>query len=162
MSIIVKNQSEFDAAVEAGHRVITISSEPGVRVEVATPSNITVRASESATVWAFDSSTVTAYESSTVTAYGSATVQAHGSATVTAKRRVAIHLHSTYATIDGGVLIDHTNEPQDGPGWCEWHDVEVTDGIATLYKAVNDEWTTDRGFVVAVVGLAIYALGVAP
>ena len=31
--------------------------------------------------------------------------------------------------------------------WCAYHGVTVDgQGIATLYKAVNDQWTTDRGF----------------
>ena len=113
----------------------------------------TVRACDSATVTAYGSATVTAYGSATVTAYGSATVtargsatvRAYGSATVTAGSRVAVHLHSGTASIAGGVIIDHTKEPASAAEWCAWHDVPVTDGIATLYKAVNDSWTTDRG-----------------
>jgi hypothetical protein len=33
----------------------------------------------------------------------------------------------------------------DGAAWCEYHGVKVKRGIATLYKAVNNEWTTVRG-----------------
>ncbi|QFG04879.1 hypothetical protein SEA_NITZEL_53 [Mycobacterium phage Nitzel] len=29
--------------------------------------------------------------------------------------------------------------------WCDYHGVRVCDGIAYLYKAVNQQWTTDRG-----------------
>ena len=29
--------------------------------------------------------------------------------------------------------------------WCDYHGVPVADGIATLHKAVNDDWTTGRG-----------------
>ena len=105
----------------------------------------TVTAYGSATVTAYDSATVTAYGSATVTAYGSATVRAYGSATVRATSRVAVHLHTGRATIAGGVLIDHTGEPSAPAAWCAWHDVTVTDGIATLYKAVDDAWTTCRG-----------------
>ena len=106
----------------------------------------TVTAYDSSTVRACDSSTVTAYGSSTVTAYGSSTVTAYDSSTVTAKARVAVHLHSGHAHIDGGVLIDHTAEPGDAAMWCAYHAVRVTHGIATLYKAVDDAWTTSRGF----------------
>jgi hypothetical protein len=59
--------------------------------------------------------------------------------------RVAVHLHSERVAIAGGVIIDHTAEPYDPSAWCAWHDVTVTDGIATLYKAVDDQWTTKRG-----------------
>jgi hypothetical protein len=105
----------------------------------------TVTACGSSTVTACGSSTVTACGSSTVTAYDSSTVRAYGSSTVTATSRVAVHLQTGHARVAGGVLIDHTQEPTDPAAWCAWHDIDVTDGIATLYKAVNDKWTTDRG-----------------
>ena len=104
-----------------------------------------VRARDSATVQAAESATVQAYGSAMVQAADSATVIARGSAIVWATSRVAIHLHSSHATIHGGVLIDHTAEPSETPAWCQWHDVSVVDGIATLYKAVSDSWTTDHG-----------------
>ncbi len=113
----------------------------------------TVRAYDSATVWAYgsstvwasDSATVRASDSATVRASGSATVWASGSATVTARARVAVHLHSGRAKVVGGVLIDHTREPGDAAAWCEYHGVTTADGIATLFKAVDDKWTTPRG-----------------
>jgi hypothetical protein len=44
------------------------------------------------------------------------------------------------------VIIDHTGvKDMDGAAWCEYHGVKVERGIATLYKAVNNEWTTSRG-----------------
>ena len=114
----------------------------------------TVEAYGSATVRAYDSATVEAYDSATVRAYGSATVRAYDSATVEASSHVAVHRHSGHATIAGGVLIDHAaldlSQPAD---WCAYHGVTVDgQGIATLYKAVNDQWatvgdswSTDRG-----------------
>jgi hypothetical protein len=107
----------------------------------------TVTAYDSATVTAYGSATVRAYDSATVTAYGSATVRAYGSATVTASPKVAVHLHSGYAKVTGGVLIDHTADLSNAADWCEYHGVKVTKaGVATLYKAVDDAWTTPRGF----------------
>jgi hypothetical protein len=107
----------------------------------------TVTAYGSATVRASGSATVTAYDSATVRAYDSATVRASGSATVTASPKVAIHLHSGYAKVTGGVLIDHTADLSNAADWCEYHGVKVTKaGVATLYKAVDDKWTTPRGF----------------
>ena len=122
----------------------------------------TVRASDSATVEAYDSATVEAYGSATVEAYGSATVEAYGSATVRAydsatveaygsatvqaSKYVAVRLHSARVTLDGGVLIDLTQLDLTDPAtWCDYHGVTVTDGIAEVFKAVNDQWTTDRG-----------------
>ena len=105
----------------------------------------TVTATGSSTVTATGSSTVTATGSSTVTAYDSSTVTATGSSTVTASPCVAVHLHSGLATIDGGVVIDVTTVNDTAEKWCAHHGVEVTDGIATVYKAVSDQWTTPRG-----------------
>ncbi|MGO5253363.1 DUF7666 domain-containing protein [Collinsella bouchesdurhonensis] len=105
----------------------------------------TVTAYDSATVTACDSTTVTAYDSATVAAYGSATVRAHDSATVTARPRVAVHCHSRRASIVGGVIIDHTQEPTDPDAWCAYHGIEVADGVATVYKAVGDNWISPHG-----------------
>ena len=106
----------------------------------------TVRAYDSATVRAYDSATVTAYDSATVRAYDSATVRAYDSATVTAGSHTAVHLHSGHARIEGGVVIDHLAVNETDPHvWCDYHGVQVEDGIATVYKAVNDQWTTYRG-----------------
>ncbi len=79
-------------------------------------------------------------------ASGSATVRAYDSATVEASSHVAIHLHSGYARVEGGVVIDHLAvDEQDPATWCAYHGVKVAEGIATVFKAVGDEWTTDRG-----------------
>jgi hypothetical protein len=144
----VTTQAELDAAL-ADSKVdwIEIRSPRGVWLEVGNSGSATVTASDSATVTAYDSATVTAYGSATVTASGSATVTAYDSATVRATPKCAVHLHSGYAKAKGGVLIDHTTDLSDPADWCEYHGVTVTRaGIATLYKAVDDAWTTPRGF----------------
>ena len=157
---VVRTQVELDAALKAaaGERWtdIEIRSERGVWLALrSVPDSATVRAYDSATVTASDSATVTAsgsatvtaYDSATVRAYDSATVRAYDSATVTATPKVAVHLHSGYAKVSGGVLIDHTADLSDPTDWCEYHGVKATRaGIATLYKAVDDNWTTPRGF----------------
>jgi len=63
-----------------------------------------------------------------------------------ATRGVALHLHNSTVKVSGGVILDHSNIADlDAKGWCEYHGVEVKRGIATVYKAVNDNWTTERG-----------------
>jgi hypothetical protein len=105
-----------------------------------------VTAYGSSTVRACGSSTVTAYGSSTVRAYGSSTVRAYGSSTVRACGSVAVHLHSATVNLSGGVVLDHTKVlDHTAKEWCEYHGVKVERGIATLYKAVNEKWTTSRG-----------------
>ena len=130
----------------------TVRASGSATVEAS--GSATVRASGSATVEAWDSATVEASGSATVEASGSATVRAWGSATVEAwdsatvraSSHVAVHLHSGRATVAGGVLIDHTTiDLTDPQTWCDYHGVPVVDGIATLHKAVGDDWSTDRG-----------------
>jgi hypothetical protein len=135
---IVKTQQELDQAIADKVDFVEIHSDHGVWV--------TVTACDSSTVWAYDSSTVTAYGSSTVTACGSSTVWAYGSSTVTACPSVAVHLHHSTVHLSGGTVIDHTHVKDfTAAEWCEYHGVEVKRGIATLFKAVDDHWTTSRG-----------------
>ncbi len=106
----------------------------------------TVRASDSATVRASDSATVHASDSATVSASDSATVHASDSATVHASAHTAVHLHSGRARVEGGVLIDHTAVESDPVMWCSYHGVDVTDGAATVYKAVRANLHSAHGF----------------
>ena len=163
--LTVTTQAELDAALQRDdlHK-ITIDSAHGVWLHVSNNGinsatvrawdsatveawgSATVEASGSATVEASGSATVEASGSATVRASGSATVEASGSATVRAGSHVAVHLHSGRATVSGGALIDHTAlDLTDPQTWCDYHGVPVVDGIATLYKAVGDDWSTDRG-----------------
>ena len=50
-------------------------------------------------------------------------------------------------SLKGGVVIDHTKiDLEDAATWADYHSVEITEGVATVYKAVDDKYTTDRGF----------------
>jgi hypothetical protein len=71
---------------------------------------------------------------------------AYDSSTVRAGSYTAVHLHSVNVNLAGGVVIDHTHlKLDDAKSWCDYYGVEVKRGIATLYKAVDDAWTTSRG-----------------
>jgi hypothetical protein len=159
---VVTSQAELDRAIADKIDWVEIRSPAGVWIEVTAYGSSTVTAYDSSTVTAcgsstvtacdsstvraYDSSTVTAYDSSTVTACGSSTVTAYGSSTVRACGSVAVHLHSATVKLKGGVVLDHTKiNDFDGKRWCEYHGVEVKRGVATLFKAVNDAWTTDLG-----------------
>jgi len=134
----VTSQAELDRAIKDKIDWIDINSPAGVWLEVMACGSPRVRAC--------DSSTVRAYDSSTVRACGSSTVRAYDSSTVRAATLVAVHLHHSTVNVQGGVILDHTRiNEMDGAAWCEYHGVEVKRGIATLYKAVNDAWTTDLG-----------------
>jgi hypothetical protein len=140
---------------EYGSSTVRASDSSTVRAygssTVRASDSSTVRASGSSTVTAYDSSTVTASDSSTVTAYGSSTVRAYGSSTVTASPYVAVHLHSSRATADGGVVINVAAIDRTDPkGWRKYHGVEtVGAGKARefiVYKAVDKDLKSGRGF----------------
>ena len=157
MTITVKTQAELDQALADGADGIVIDSPAGVWIYLS--GSATVRAYGSATVWAYDSATVSAYDSATVSAYDSATVRASGSATVwaydsatvSATQYVAVHLHSKRVTLDGdGHIIDVTDlNLTDPTAWANYNGltIETIDGhpYVEVYKAVNHQWTTNRG-----------------
>ena len=155
----VTTQAELDAALAERVDTITINSPRGVWLTISdsgsatveASGSATVQASGSATVRAWGSATVRAWDSATVEAWDSATVQAWGSATVEASKWVAVHLFSARATVSGGVVIDVSAlNLDDLATWTEYHGVTVTDGALTAYKAVGDDWQTDRkGWVYA-------------
>jgi hypothetical protein len=156
--IAIRGSGRFDvsdsATVTASAMVTAYDS-----ATVTAYGSATVTAYGSATVWAYDSATVTAYDSATVRASGSATVRASGSATVRASdsatvrasgsatvwagKYVVVHhrAEDTRVRITGGHVIE-VPELDTAAAWCDYHDVAVTDGIATLYKAVDDDYAT--------------------
>ncbi len=133
--IIVKTQAELDAAlarddIDADTHKIIIDSPAGVWITIGDDHGQDVEA------WGL----------ATVRASGSATVRAWGSATVRADPYVAVHLFSARATVSGGVVIDIAALDLDDPEvWCTYHGIEVTDGLATVYKAVDDRYFSGHG-----------------
>ena len=119
-----------------------------------------VEAWESSHVEARESSHVVAWESSHVEAWGSSHVEARGSSHVEADgaaslrvfdrvsgkagRQVVIQKHSKLTKIDGGIQID-VELPTTAADWCAWHGVKVVDGVAMVYKCVNDDFRSARG-----------------
>jgi len=97
-------------------------------------------------VTACDSSQVTAYGSSQVTAYGSSQVTACDSSQVRATPHVAVTRSGKRARVHGGVLIDiphiETTEV-----WLSYYGIKATKaGYVTLYKGVDTDLTSGRGF----------------
>ena len=69
---------------------------------------------------------------------GSSSVVAWGSSRVDAGAYVAVHLHSTAATVHGGVVIDLSRlDPRDTATWLAYCGAAVHDDTVTLYKAVD-------------------------
>jgi hypothetical protein len=106
-----------------------------------------VTAYGSASVTAYGSASVTAYGSASVTASGSASVTAYGSASVRASSHVAVHLHSARVTVEGGVVIDVTTlDLNDVTTWAGYTGADTTDAGVVLYKAVDANLKSERGF----------------
>ena len=81
--------------------------------------------------------------SSSVVARGSSSVVARGSSRVEASPYVAIQRHGATSKVKGGVLIQIpliTTAAE----WCDYYGVKVTRGVATLFKAVGDDYSTSR------------------
>jgi len=77
---------------------------------------------------------------------GSATVRASGSATVRAGKYVAIHVAASGRsgiTITGGVVIE-TPDVVDAASWVDYHGADVVDGRVAVFKALDDDWSTDN------------------
>jgi hypothetical protein len=106
-----------------------------------------IEAWSSSHVEARDSSHVEARDSSHVEAWGSSHVEAWGISRVEAAKYTAVHLHSEDVELSGdGHVIDLTGiDFADPSQWCDFHRVEVADGVATVYKAVGDDWKSDYG-----------------
>jgi hypothetical protein len=132
----------YDSATVRAYGSATVRAYGSATVRAS--GSATVRASGSATVRAYDSATVRASSSATVRAYDSATVRAYGSATVRASKYVATHDHGPRTTVRGGVIIP-VPRLVTAAEWCEFYGVSVTDGVATLFKAVRDNWHSRNG-----------------
>ena len=147
-AIHVTTQAELDAALT--NPAHTYSTH---EIVIDTPAGvwITIGSDHGKDILAWGSATVRAWGSATVRASGSATVRAWDSATVRASKWVAVHLFSARATVSGGVVIDVSALDLDElDTWAEYHGATVTDGALTAYKAVGDDWQTDRkGWVYA-------------
>jgi len=100
--------------------------------------------SSSAVLWG--SSSAELWESSSAVLRESSSAHAHNKSRVKSAPLCAVFLHDVTVDVLGGVILDHSKVgDMDGAAWCEYHGVSVSRDIATLYKAVNDKWTTGRG-----------------
>jgi hypothetical protein len=90
-------------------------------------------------VEAWGSATVRAWGSATVEAWGACQVIVRGLAKVLASAFVAVTILSAQAKVDGGIQITPPDTTT-GAAWCEFYGVPVTEGVAVLYKAVQDDW----------------------
>jgi hypothetical protein len=142
MTTTVTTQAELDNALADKADQIDIRSDAGVWLQI--------NQTGSSRVVARGSSSVVAWDSSSVEARDSSRVEARDSSRVEAGKYVAVHLHSTRVTVDGGVVIDLTQlDMTDPTTWLDFHGVALTDGAAVLYKAVDADLRAGQGYISA-------------
>ena len=108
-----------------------------------------VEARGSSSVIARESSSVVAWESSRVEARGSSRVEARGFVSLTAfggtlklSAKCHVFLCSKKAKVRGGQKTEaYIETAQD---WCDFYGIEVKRGIATVYKAVRNDYASAR------------------
>ena len=128
-----RTQAELDAALK--------KAKPEDLVACIGSGTFTV--TESSSVVARGSSRVVAWGSSSVVARESSSVEAWGSSSVRASKYVPVQRHSPLVKVDGGVLID-IPQPSTAEEWCDYYGVPIVGGIATLYKAVGADFSTNN------------------
>ena len=103
-----------------------------------------VLATGAASVEARENAIVVAGGSTAVRAFGMAMVRARAQARVEAAETVAVTRHGPGMTVSTTGVTDAVRftTPEE---WCAYYGVEVQDGVATLYKAVEDDFSTYHG-----------------
>ncbi len=140
----VKTQKELNKALKKAGPLDIVACVGSGYFEVSGFSRVT--ATDSSQVTAYGSSQVTATDSSQVTAYGSSQVRAPDSSQVRASKFVAVTRHAKTVKVSGGVLIDVPTITT-AKEWCDYYGVPVMRGIAVLFKAVDDDYSTDQARV---------------
>ena len=160
----VKNQKEFDAALAKGEIpeienaatydatlaktvIVWGSSQATIKTWESSQATIETRGSSQATIetWGSSQATIKTWQSSqaTIEASGYAQLSVVGKAVVRASATNAI-LTDGVAAIEGGIVIVRpalTSAEQ----WCEEYGVEVKNGLAVLFKGVNDDFFSPHG-----------------
>ncbi len=139
----VRTQQELLDALAAKEKYIYLIGGGYFDLSATGLSTVTARGNSTVTAWG--NSTVTAWENSTVTAWENSTVTARGNSTVTATSWVAIHKLSPLVKITGGIVIEppQLSTPQ---VWCDFYGIEVTDGVAIVFKGVMDDFHTSGSY----------------
>jgi len=78
------------------------------------------------------------WENASAVLRGASHAHAHDTVTVTAGPYTAVHQHSERAQITGGVVIQ-VPRPITAESWCAFYGVQVSDGVAIVFKAVRGD-----------------------
>jgi hypothetical protein len=149
--------SAFDRVRVSAWGWSSVSAGDGVEVDahgasrVDARDDVLVRAWRKAAVQARDSVFVVAGGAASVTARDSTVVKAWDAAQVDAGDSVEVEAwEAASVTAATSARVTRRGEAEadiDSPAkWCELYGVHVEDGVATLYKAVDDEFRSQHGF----------------
>jgi hypothetical protein len=114
------------------------------RTAVTAWGSASVFASDSTDVEALETAVVTAGKSTTVRAYGATMVRARGNSQVDAGAGVAVLRHGGGPVV-AGVAVTDAVRPTTAAEWCGYYGVPVDDGVAILYKAVDENFESYHG-----------------
>ena len=135
-------ESSHVVAWESSH----VEAWESSHVEARGSSHVVARGSSHVVAWG--SSHVEAWGSSHVEARESSHVEARGSSHVEAGQWASVlpgNGRYDEPLITGGVLLERPLL-DNADIWLEYHGVPVVDGIATLFKAVDDDYRSTHGF----------------
>jgi uncharacterized protein (DUF2345 family) len=133
-----------DSSSISAYNSVSVTAHDSVSVRAYDSGWITAHGSSS--VAAHDSVSVRAHNSVSVTAHGSSSITAHDSVSITAGGFVAVRLLSKLAKVKGGHVIDMADlDLSKIDAWASYHGVEIIDGEAIVYKAVDSNLRSGQG-----------------
>jgi hypothetical protein len=103
-----------------------------------------VIASGEARVEALQTAMVVAGSTVSVRAFGAAMVRTRGGDNVEATEGVAVMTHEQ-GVATAAASVPTSTRPRTAEEWCRYYGVPVADGIAVLYKAVDDDFNSYHG-----------------
>jgi hypothetical protein len=106
--------------------------------------NSSVVARENSSVEARENSSVVARGNSSVVARGNVFIRLFRALKIKAAASVVIVKHGAATEISGGIQVNAI-VPQTILDWCAFYGLDVIDGVVTLFKAVNEDFTSPRG-----------------
>ena len=135
---IVTSQKGFDAAVKEGAEAVRIDGSPRIECWDSSQPRIECGASSQPRIVCWDSSRAT------VRAAALSVVVASGAVHIDAGDDVTVVAYGTQVSTSGGQVL-RPKHAKTAEHWCRQHRVAVEEGVATLYKAVDDEFQSRKG-----------------
>jgi hypothetical protein len=114
------------------------------RARVTAWGSAAVMASGAAEIEALETAMVLADGAASVRACGAAMVRARGRSQVEAGEGVAVMRHRG-GRVEPQAAAQSSKRPASVADWCDYYGVPIADGVAVLYKAVDDDFNSYHG-----------------